>query len=285
MAILRIGLIPILFATIALAVGGCSETRMLIQAAKDVRKKDLEEKDASEKPAKGAYKIGKPYQIQGVWYYPRIDPKYDETGIASWYGHPFHGRRTANGDVYDMNELTAAHKTLPMPTSVRVTNLGNGRSLVLRVNDRGPFTNGRIIDVSRRAAQLLGFQSRGTAKVRVTAVSAASGPGRKLETSKEERYALPAVPRGQVTAKALPPPPGAKAAKPAKKARQSKSGGARVASAEPREPAQKRGEEPVEIRNTKPGVLFVQAGTFARYTNANRLHSCNLLFCWFNVLK
>ncbi|HEX9446391.1 MAG TPA: septal ring lytic transglycosylase RlpA family protein, partial [Dongiaceae bacterium] len=102
------------------------------------------------------YKIGKPYQVDGVWYYPKTDMDYDETGIASWYGPGFHGQYTANGEVYDQNGLTAAHKTLPLPSMVRVTNLDNGRSIVVRVNDRGPFVNGRIVDLTRRDAQLLG---------------------------------------------------------------------------------------------------------------------------------
>ncbi len=115
----------------------------------------------------GYYKIGKPYQIDGVWYYPREDWSYDETGLASWYGEQFHGRYTADGEIFDLNEMTAAHRTLPMPVVVRVTNLDNGRSIKLRVNDRGPYARGRIIDVSRRAAQMLGFEQAGTAKVRV----------------------------------------------------------------------------------------------------------------------
>lgn len=115
----------------------------------------------------GEYKIGKPYEINGVWYYPKEDYRYDETGIASWYGADFHGKRTANGESFDQNELTAAHRTLPMPSLVRVTNLENGRSVVVRVNDRGPFAHGRVIDLSRRGAQLLGFEGNGTAKVRV----------------------------------------------------------------------------------------------------------------------
>ncbi len=115
----------------------------------------------------GLYKVGKPYSIKGVWYTPRVDYGYDETGIASWYGPGFHGQATANGEVYDMNELTAAHTTLPLPSIVRVTNLDNGRTIKLRVNDRGPFVGGRIIDVSRRASQLLGFHEKGTATVRV----------------------------------------------------------------------------------------------------------------------
>jgi rare lipoprotein A len=116
----------------------------------------------------GAYRVGAPYQIHGVWYYPAVDYNYDRTGTASWYGEAFEGRLTANGEIFDLNELTAAHTTLPMPSIVQVTNLENGRSLQLRVNDRGPFVGGRLIDVSRRAAQLLGFENQGTTLVRVT---------------------------------------------------------------------------------------------------------------------
>lgn len=115
----------------------------------------------------GYYKIGQPYEIDGVTYTPAVDYNYDETGIASWYGPGFHGLRTANGEMYDMNEVTGAHKTLPMPSLVRVTNLDNGRSIVVRVNDRGPYARGRILDLSRRGAQLLGYEKIGTAKVRV----------------------------------------------------------------------------------------------------------------------
>ncbi len=117
--------------------------------------------------SQGAYKVGKPYKINGVWYYPSEDYSYDETGIGSWYGPGFHSKATANGETYDENDMTAAHKTLPMPCLVRVTNLGNGRSVVVRVNDRGPYVNNRIIDMSRRGAQLLGYEKTGTAKVRV----------------------------------------------------------------------------------------------------------------------
>lgn len=115
----------------------------------------------------GTYKIGKPYKIFGTWYYPKEDYKYSEVGIASWYGSDFHNRKTANGEKYDMNTLTAAHRTLPLPSIVKVTNLENGRSLVLRVNDRGPYAKNRIIDISKRGATLLGYQTQGTAKVRV----------------------------------------------------------------------------------------------------------------------
>lgn len=113
------------------------------------------------------YKIGEPYQIKGQTYYPREDYSYDETGIASWYGQDFDGERTANGEIYNKDELTAAHKTLPLPTLARVTNLDNGKSIVVRINDRGPFSGTRLIDMSQRAASLLGFEQIGTAKVRV----------------------------------------------------------------------------------------------------------------------
>ncbi len=115
----------------------------------------------------GIYKIGTPYNIDGVWYYPATNYAYDETGIASWYGEEFHGRNTANGEIFDANTFSAAHPTLPMPSIVQVTNLENGRTLVLRVNDRGPFVAGRVIDVSRGAARALGFEGQGTTKVRV----------------------------------------------------------------------------------------------------------------------
>ncbi|MCL2469988.1 MAG: septal ring lytic transglycosylase RlpA family protein [Alphaproteobacteria bacterium] len=117
--------------------------------------------------AGGTYKVGQPYQVKGQWYYPSENYSYNETGIASWYGHPFHGKKTANGEIFNKHELTAAHKTLPMPSLARVTNLENGRSVVVRINDRGPFSGARIIDVSERCAQLLGFEKQGLAKVRV----------------------------------------------------------------------------------------------------------------------
>lgn len=110
-------------------------------------------------------KIGKPYVIDGKTYYPEYDPAYDEVGEASWYGPGFHGKYTANGEIFDQNDLTAAHPTLPMPSLVRVTNLASGKSLVVRINDRGPFRNNRIIDLSKGSAQRLGI--KGVAQVRV----------------------------------------------------------------------------------------------------------------------
>lgn len=117
------------------------------------------------------YAVGAPYRIKGRVYVPRTNPDYDRIGVASWYGRAFHGRRTANGERFDMHALTAAHPTLPLSTRVRVTNLDNGRSIAVRVNDRGPFARGRIIDLSQAGARALGFEARGTARVRVTIVA------------------------------------------------------------------------------------------------------------------
>lgn len=139
-------------------LGACAETRFVMHTAKRL---------GDTNKSQGTYKVGNPYKVDGVWYYPNEDWSYDQTGIASWYGPNFHGKATANGELFDQWAVSAAHKTLPMPSLVRVTNLENGRSLVVRVNDRGPFKPGRIIDLSRRSAQLLDIEGKGTARVRV----------------------------------------------------------------------------------------------------------------------
>lgn len=115
----------------------------------------------------GAYKIGAPYKVSGIWYIPREDRNYDRIGVASWYGADFHGRKTANGEIYDMTALSAAHPTLPLPSYAYVTNLENGRTLLVRINDRGPYANNRIIDLSRQTASLLGFAGQGLVRVGV----------------------------------------------------------------------------------------------------------------------
>jgi rare lipoprotein A len=125
----------------------------------------------------GIYKLGNPYQINGRWYYPEYDPNYDRVGTASWYGEPFHGRQTANGEIFDRDIVTAAHPTLPLPSLVRVVNLQNRRELVVRVNDRGPFVGDRLIDLSQAAARQLGFEGQGLAPVRVQFVSLAHAQG------------------------------------------------------------------------------------------------------------
>jgi rare lipoprotein A len=139
----------------------------------------------------GHFKIGQPYQINGEWYHPRMVDRYREVGVASWYGHPFHGRKTANGEVYDMHGMTAAHPTLPLPSIARVTNLENDRTVTVRVNDRGPFAKRRIIDLSRRAAWELGFKDQGTAKVEVVYLGLADGfaPPRQRRAGRDRRLA------------------------------------------------------------------------------------------------
>lgn len=131
----------------------------------------------------GTVRTQRPYQIKGVWYYPIPTAQgYVEDGLASWYGPGFHGKPTSTGEPYDMEAMTAAHKTLPMGTHVKVTNLDNGRSTILRINDRGPFVSGRIIDLSRAAARELDTKRTGLARVRVEAVQVAQEEHRGADT-------------------------------------------------------------------------------------------------------
>lgn len=115
----------------------------------------------------GVYKVGQPYEIQGVSYVPEEYDDYEETGTASWYGEDFNGKDTANGEIYNMTTMTAAHPTLPLPSMVRVTNLQNNKTALVRVNDRGPFAKERVIDVSEKAAEVLGFRDQGTTEVKI----------------------------------------------------------------------------------------------------------------------
>jgi rare lipoprotein A len=250
---------------------------------------------AAAKP-KGYYKIGTPYQVEGAWYYPGVDYGYDETGIASWYGPDFHGKFTANGELYDMNDLTAAHPTLPLPSVVRVTNLENGRSIVVRVNDRGPYVRGRIIDLSRRAAQLIGMIGTGTAKVRVQVLADESHQVALLAQQGEippvERIAA-AVPPPKVTAQELAPPSGvARAPTPpptvaAPRVAAQPRSNPLIPSAEaaaPNPPVQiadlappkslpPANDNQVRVVAVKPSSIFVQVGAFGQYDNANRLRA------------
>ena len=151
-----------------------------------------------------SYKVGPPYKINGVWYYPKVDYGYEEDGTASWYGPGFDQKVTANGEIYDMNQLTAAHKTLPLPSVVEVTNRQNGRSLQLRVNDRGPYVGERVIDVSRRAAQLLGFEGAGTAPVHVRILREPSV--QVAQAAMRGEFGDERVAEGTSSARALPAP-------------------------------------------------------------------------------
>lgn len=267
---------------VAVVLAGCSEVNLLSYGAKTFAGDD------AVKPApvvtnntgvdRGTAKIGKPYQIDGIWYYPAEDLTYDETGIASWYGEPFHGRKTANGAVYDMNKMTAAHKTLPLPTDVRVTNLENGRSVIVTVNDRGPFAHSRIIDLSKKSAELLGVIQKGTAKVRVQVIDR---DGNAMATTNSQIIAKPitplneknnvaAAPGATITTDALAPPSNVKTAS-----------GPRI---EPLPaPAVERPVQVaavstpttntivVSVEPVRSSEIFIQAGAFVDFNNANKL--------------
>lgn len=259
--------------TSLLFLGACAETQLIAHTAKQIsRAAEDDSEDARGLP--GEYKVGKPYAINGVWYYPKVDYAYTETGIASWYGPKFHRKYTANGEVFDMNGLTAAHRTLPLPSVVRVTNLGNGRSIRLRVNDRGPFARGRIIDISRRGAQLLGFDLQGTARVRVELLEAESrvlamqyanavgAPPPDTPITNEEAARKP-----DVASESLAPPPGGEDA--------SKtyvpSPTVDIASRDPLPIVPEPLDGRVTVEPVSPTRLFVQVGAFNYYENARRV--------------
>lgn len=144
----------------------------------------------------GVYKLGKPYKVNGVWYFPAENPRYDEIGFATRYPKSFQGQRTANGEIYSKDLLTACHKTLPLPSIVQVTNLANNKAIVLRINDRGPFVNDRLLDISDKAATLLEFPEEGPVKVRVEVLS---------QESKTAASALHQAEKAVLPAQAYPP--------------------------------------------------------------------------------
>lgn len=265
----RGGRVAALLLTTAL-LSGCAEVNLFGHMAKTAT--------SSEEPPAGAgaaptYKVGKPYQVGGVWYYPREDFDYDETGIASWYGPNFHAKMTANGETFDQEAVTAAHKTLPMPSVVRVTNLENGRSLVVRVNDRGPFVNGRVIDLSRRAAQLLGMEGQGTAKVRVQIMAEESRvlAGKVKPAGNEPQVA--AAPRESVTAETLPPLGSNEPSRPVQTASRSNGGVATRATAAAERVEHELAAQEVENLPVRATGIFVQVGSFSRHDNALRLQA------------
>jgi rare lipoprotein A len=240
---------------------------LLIHGAKQVKPGNTAE-------SSGYYKVGNPYQIKSVWYYPQDDPDYTETGIASWYGPGFHGKQTANGEIFDENDITAAHRTLPMPSVVRVTNLGNGRSIVVRVNDRGPFAHGRIIDLSRRAAQLLGFERNGTARVRVDLLPSESEQARAVARGDTPQFTqvaqntLPeAAPSGRVAVASISAPSGVRVSN-------------NTAIPAPKAPLpssnvniRRSPDEVIVMPVAQDTELYIQAGAFQSRENANRLSS------------
>jgi rare lipoprotein A len=211
----------------------------------------------------------KPYEINGVWYTPREQPGYDQTGIASWYGEQFHNGTTADGEVFDMDRVSAAHKTLPLPSTVEVTNLDNGSSIVVRVNDRGPFVDGRIIDLSRAAAEKLGFRDQGTARVRVRYL----GPAKAIDAPQQ---VASAAPRHAAYAPALAPAPAANPADASPWVASGDSSGA-IATAElPPPPASRLSlaQAQAPTQGALPigtPVWQVQAGAFSSRQNADRV--------------
>lgn len=224
----------------ALVLADCAETTLVAHVAKELA--------GTTTPAtpRGIYKVGEPYQIDGVWYRPREDFAYDQTGIASWYGPDFHGQLTANGEVFDQEALTAAHPTLAMPSLARVINLENGRSVVVRINDRGPFVRGRVIDVSRQTARLLGFEAKGTAKVRVAVLGAES---RQLKQETLARAGGRQVARAEPTPTPVASPP------------------------QPVSAHEQQWRQLISRQPVAPNNIYVQAGAFAVYDNAERLRA------------
>ena len=216
---------------------GCSETTFLINSAKRIG-------SWGDGPI---YKVGNPYKINGKWYYPAVDYQYDEVGIASWYGPGFHGKTTANGEVFDQNKISAAHRTLPMPSVVKVTNLENGLVLEkVRINDRGPFARNRIIDLSKKAADELGFIKNGVAKVRVEILEDESR--KYVSTDQKNNYVAEAAEVTEISKKNL------------------------LSSSELKEKVvEKKTEESLENSILTNKELLIQVGAFTDHRNAKTL--------------
>src|SRR6202022_2398328 len=171
-------------ASAALALAQCSPLGAKYADGVGARYADDDEQVSEITASTGRFTVGKPYSVRGRTYVPAEDPSYRADGIASWYGPDFHGGLTANGERYDMNGISAAHPTMPLPSYARVTNLDNGRSIIVRVNNRGPFVRHRIVDLSTGAAKALDFYKKGTTHVRVEFV------GRAPAESSDDRMLL-----------------------------------------------------------------------------------------------
>ena len=235
--------ILVICASVAL-LSACAETEFAVHTAKKLI-------TSPQQNLKGHYKIGKPYRIKGTWYYPAVNYSYTEKGIASWYGPQFHKRKTANGEIFDMNLVSAAHRTLPLPSVVRVTNLVNGRSLKIRINDRGPFAKNRIIDLSRRAAQLLDFERQGTAPVRVDIIAQESRNLANLSNGKVKN--MPFVPPVKIKIASLPGSNERLLMKPATK---------RSSSFFKKTLKRSKPKNIIRINPIKSSQIYVQAGSF-----------------------
>jgi rare lipoprotein A len=269
----------ILAAIACIAASGCAGTKESSSGARH---------SVTTSNERGYYKVGQPYEIDGVIYTPAEDWNYDETGIASWYGPDFHGKRTANGEVYDMNQVTAAHKTLPMPSLVRVTNLENGRTIIVRVNDRGPYSRGRIIDLSRRGAQLLGFERGGTAKVRVQIMARESQALADAARSGQLNVDVAGIDPDQPP----PPPPGTPTYNRAMTNQLQATATPPVAITKVDEQTVMKRDDPAEtikgadiggrflptpqvasVQKVRPSSIYIQAGAFSVAENAERLRA------------
>jgi rare lipoprotein A len=299
-ATLRLGVAAALCAGLA----ACAESQLASHAVKKAQRGIAQREQQAaipkdnERRADGSltfYKVGEPYQIDGKWYYPKEDYSYRETGVASWYGDEFDGRFTANGEIFDMNAVSAAHRTLPMPSVVRITNLENGRSMVVRVNDRGPFVKDRIVDLSHRGADLLGFRAKGTARVKVEILEQASRKmkeaalqGRKLTIAElapgaDDESAAPAAlasagepppplaaPRIAVSAVPLDaPPPGAAADAEAVQLAAIPTAAGPAANGAPN--GASGGGAPASRPWARP--VYVQTGAYAQFDNAVRVQN------------
>lgn len=184
---LRLAAIPLLCAALA-ACGSTSSVKKSAARSKEYFPESVYGVKASPRVATGRnipkgggrFQVGRPYQVKGRWYQPKEEPGYNKIGMASWYGSAFHGRLTANGEVYDKYHLSGAHPTFPLPSYARVTNVENGSSVIVRVNDRGPYEYGRIIDVSSKTADLLDIKRKGSAKVRVQYIGRAPLEGNDM---------------------------------------------------------------------------------------------------------
>jgi rare lipoprotein A len=211
--------------------------------------------------AGGHYQLGQPYQVAGRWFTPHEQPGYDKTGLSSWYGEAFHRRQTSNGEWFDMATLTAAHPTLPLPSYAKVTNLENGRTVIVRINDRGPFVDTRVLDVSKRVAEILGYKQQGIGKIRVQYIGPAPLNDKKgnhiLAMNRELKNGTPL--RQMIAA-----------------ANGGRSQDYQVAEAEP-QPVErvKYTGEPVQDEyqpvQSSPVNYFVQVGVFADPDNAERI--------------
>ena len=211
---------------------------------KDMNYANLAEEVEAIKEDGGYYKVGKTYTVLGQTYTPKEDYSYSETGIASWYGDDFHDKRTANGETYNMRAITAAHRTLPLPSIVKVTNLENGKSIIARVNDRGPYVKNRIIDVSEKGAELLGYKNKGTTKVKVEILAEASKALKEAmlsDNNKSKTYA-DALPTNKISTT-----PSTTINKPLKLA------------------------ENTTLNPDETGPFFVQVGAFSDYNKAQSL--------------